>query len=406
MEPLLLCILWVLCAKRPLRPEEFYHALWSGLSLKGLADSELPDITISDAGGSANRCVISSSKGLAEITKAEKPTVQFIHESVRDFLLKSGGLHELWPDLGFDWEIPSHERLKQCCYAYMHYHLVHTPVSKLLSEAKPNLQREGSKDYPFLEYASQHVLYHADVAADAIPQDEFLSRFPIPNWISIINLFERYQARRYSPKANLLYILAEKDFSNLIRTRLHGDPRTDILGERYRYPLFTALAHGNKGSVAALLNSPSTICDGVDIAEGLNCRKDLKEYQNRTPLSWAAQDGRAGIVKLLLQTGTAINDVDGEGRTSLSRASWNGHEAVARILIDKGADINTSDNFGSTPLLGALWNGHEAVARLLIEKGADVNVSDKDGWTPLLRALRNGHEAVARLLIDKGADSV
>lgn len=38
MEDLLLCILWILYAKRPLQPKEFYHALWSGLSLKGLVD--------------------------------------------------------------------------------------------------------------------------------------------------------------------------------------------------------------------------------------------------------------------------------------------------------------------------------------------------------------------------------
>ncbi|KAH6985509.1 hypothetical protein EDB80DRAFT_590756 [Ilyonectria destructans] len=30
MEDLLLCIFWILHAKRPLRPTEFYHALWSG----------------------------------------------------------------------------------------------------------------------------------------------------------------------------------------------------------------------------------------------------------------------------------------------------------------------------------------------------------------------------------------
>lgn len=44
--------------------------------------------------------VVASSKGLAEVTKSRnKPTVQFIHESVRDFLIKDGGLCELWPHL-------------------------------------------------------------------------------------------------------------------------------------------------------------------------------------------------------------------------------------------------------------------------------------------------------------------
>lgn len=104
IEALQLCILWILYAKTPLRPQEFYHALWSGLSLKGLSDSQIPDITVlgTDAGvHTVSRYVISSSKGLAETTKSSRPTIQFIHESVRDFLIKDKGLYELWPGLGF-----------------------------------------------------------------------------------------------------------------------------------------------------------------------------------------------------------------------------------------------------------------------------------------------------------------
>ncbi|EPS45070.1 hypothetical protein H072_967 [Dactylellina haptotyla CBS 200.50] len=88
MEDFILCILWVLYAAWPLRPEEYYHALWSGLSLKGLADKELPSTTGQDATDMIQSCVISSSKGIVEITKSIRPTVQFIHESVRDFLIK------------------------------------------------------------------------------------------------------------------------------------------------------------------------------------------------------------------------------------------------------------------------------------------------------------------------------
>jgi hypothetical protein len=104
MEDLLLSIMWILLAKRPLNPGEYYHAIWSGLSLKGLADVEMPSVNTSDASDCFNKCIISSSKGLAEITKARNPTVQFIHESVRDFLIRDKGLYQLWPELGTDWE--------------------------------------------------------------------------------------------------------------------------------------------------------------------------------------------------------------------------------------------------------------------------------------------------------------
>ncbi|KAJ5675423.1 hypothetical protein N7462_008320 [Penicillium macrosclerotiorum] len=412
MEALLLCILWILYAKDPLRPQEFYHALWSGLSPKGLVDARIPDASVQDASvqdtsagiNKFSKYVISSSKGLAETTQSSHPRVQFIHESVRDFLVKDRGLYELWPELRFNSESLSHEKLKQCCSFYMKNNLISTSVSRLLSKSDTNGRKEISNEYPFLEYASQNILYHANAAAKSVPQDRFLSLFPVSDWTNANNLFEKFKNRKYTPSASLLYILADKGFSNLIRSRLKEDPQIHIFGERYRYPLFAALANGNKDAVAALLGLSSWIYNGIDITEGLGQRKDLKAYENRTPLTWASQSGRAGIARLLLQARTAVDDMDRGGRTPVSRASEGGFETVVNLLIDQGADVNTRDKDGRTPLQVASSNGHKAVARLLIEKGADVNTSNQWGWTPLHGASSNGHKAVARLLIEKGAD--
>ncbi|KAJ5899984.1 hypothetical protein N7495_004728 [Penicillium taxi] len=407
MEALQLCILWILYLKIPLRPHEFYHALWSGFSLKGLVDSQIPDIAILETGARANiviRYVISSLKGLAETTKSDQSTIQFIHEFVRDFLIKDKGLYELWPELEFDCGSLGHEKLKECCNLYINHTLICASVDRLPSESTSNNQKKTLTKYPFLEYASQNILYHANAAAIIVLQDTFLSYFPVSRWISTSNIFEKFKNRKYTSSASLFYILADKGHPALIRAKLKVDPQIHVFGERYNYPIFAGLASGNKDAVAALLNSPSRIYNGVDITEGLNHRKDLKEYKNRTPLSWAAQDGRAEIVELLLQERTICNELDRGGGTPLSRASLNGHETVARILIDKGADVNTSDNNGWTPLQSASSKGHETLARLLIDKGADINTSDNNGWTPLYWALSNGHETLARLLIDKGAD--
>lgn len=171
MEALLLCILWILYAKRPLQPKEFYHALWSGLSLQSMADDQVPDFTVPPSGGSLNRVeryVIGSSKGLAEITKSAQPTVQFIHESVRDFLIKDKGLYELWPELGFDSESLSHEKLKQCCNLYMSHPLVHASVSKLPSASNSRGAAEISREFPFLEYANQNILYHCKRCRESV----------------------------------------------------------------------------------------------------------------------------------------------------------------------------------------------------------------------------------------------
>ncbi|RYP39319.1 hypothetical protein DL768_010725 [Monosporascus sp. mg162] len=78
MADLLLCIQWILYAKRPLKREEFYFAVVSGLEPEQAMVEWNPKYITTDA---MNLFVLSSSKGLAEITRSKDHTVQFIHES-------------------------------------------------------------------------------------------------------------------------------------------------------------------------------------------------------------------------------------------------------------------------------------------------------------------------------------
>ncbi|KAI1170090.1 hypothetical protein F4777DRAFT_570567 [Nemania sp. FL0916] len=155
MADLLLGIQWILYAKELLTPEEFYFALVSALSPESLSEWNHENVTKDDI----NRFVSSSSKGLAEITKSESGTVQFIHESVRDFLLKDGGIYELWTDLEPDFQSQSHNQLKLCCYAYLK-----TDISRYFSfdqelplaffQEAEALRRLLLEKFLFLEYAT------------------------------------------------------------------------------------------------------------------------------------------------------------------------------------------------------------------------------------------------------------
>ncbi|KAL0939597.1 uncharacterized protein CTRU02_206207 [Colletotrichum truncatum] len=404
-ESLLICVLLILCARRPLRPDEFSHALWSGLLMQDLADSEPPNLTETGAELSAERYVIGSSKGLAEVTKTKNPRVQFIHESVSDFLLKSGGLHQLWPDLGFEWRIQSHEKLKQCCQVYMNHDSVHLGTKAILLRDSASSPSNISSKYPFLEYASQSVLYHAELAAEGIPQDGFLSRFNTREWISTVNYFEKYRLRRFTADASLIYILAEKDCPNLIHTVLSEHPTAGITvkGERFCYPIFTALAHRNKASVAALLHSPSTIVEGTNVTQGLFRIEDFKDFKRRTPLTWAVQEGRVGLLSILLKIGAIIDERDGEGCSALKRAFECNKAATVKYLINNNADVDIGGLSGPTALHKASKMGSETAVRLLIENGAKINARNSNGSTALHEASVRKSEAIARLLIENGA---
>jgi hypothetical protein len=109
------------------------------------------------------RFILNSSKGLAEAIQLKKGNkiVQFIHEWVRDLLLKEGGLRTLWPDVGDDFSTQSHDTLKDCCTTYL------------------NLDLPKPKSDPFLQYATQSVLWHANnAAAGGSGQGKFLEDFP------------------------------------------------------------------------------------------------------------------------------------------------------------------------------------------------------------------------------------
>jgi hypothetical protein len=112
MPELRLCTQWVLFATRPLKPQELYFAVHIGIGQNMSTSWDLESLTIDDI----RRFVQSSSKGLAEVTKSKEPTVQFIHESVRDFLLGKGG-KTLWPTFSEQFVGHSHDILKDCCLA-------------------------------------------------------------------------------------------------------------------------------------------------------------------------------------------------------------------------------------------------------------------------------------------------
>ena len=219
MEELILCLQWILYTKYPLRQEEVYYAILSGTDPELLTSSTSEEITTQDM----ERFILSCSKGLAETTRLKARTVEFIHESVREFLLGKNGFSKLRLELGRGL---SHDRLKQCCYnSVMIDTSAFLPSDMELpaasSEKAKGLRESISQKWPFLKYAVRNVLYHADVAdGQGVSQRAFVKNFALSKWILLDNLFEKFQIRRHTSGASLLYILTKRNLSNLIRIQL------------------------------------------------------------------------------------------------------------------------------------------------------------------------------------------
>ncbi len=118
------------------------------------------------------------------------------------------------------------------------------------------------------------------------------------------------------------------------------------------------------------------------------------------PLLQAATQGRADIVKVLLDHGADINA--GQGNfIPLSAAASKGHLEVVKLLLDRGADIDAkSPDFGYTALWWAAWTGKTNVAQLLLERGANCCVASRDlgADTPLEAAHAKGHDVIVTLI--------
>jgi hypothetical protein len=199
-KELVLCIQWLLFAKQPLSPEQLYYAIKAGGDPVDITEWD-PEVITQDV---IHRYILNSSKGLAEITTLNEPKVQFIHESVRDFLWKEDGLGRIWPELKTNFPGQSHERLKQCCLKYLSFDFAaRLGISDRDSSTTPSdeaarLRKSAAQKFPFLKYAAQNLLFHADAAEGAgISQADFLDNFQPYQWVKFHDLFENFQERRH-----------------------------------------------------------------------------------------------------------------------------------------------------------------------------------------------------------------
>ncbi|OJJ46829.1 hypothetical protein ASPZODRAFT_43650, partial [Penicilliopsis zonata CBS 506.65] len=254
LEDLFVCLQWILYSKRPLTPFELFFAIQSR-DVRELSSAEPPEDT-----ESVRRFILSSSKGLAELSKSRRPNAQFIHESVRDYLLRDGGMQSLLVDLQVGLAHSSHDLLRHCCDNYMAMVVQSHPAGwPNLPDAKSHeaavLRKEISEKFPLLPYVVEFLIKHADDAeGEGIQQDSWVDGFPLKSWIYLHNIFEKHQVRRYKDSARLVYILAENDLANLMKAGMQRGLYTNLnsSGGRYGSPIRVAFLRGSKGVLEIL----------------------------------------------------------------------------------------------------------------------------------------------------------
>ena len=171
-------------------------------------------------------------------------------------------------------------------------------------------------------------------------------------------------------------------------------------------PLSLACTNGNAEIVELLLKA------GADPNAALP--------GGETPLMTGSRVGSLASVKALLSRGATVdNKDDRRGQTALMWAAAEGHARVVEMLIEVGADLHHRLPSGFTPLLFAVREGRTDIVRVLLKAGADVNETvpveggrrrgyggrlPPAGASALLVAVANAHFELAAHLLDAGAD--
>lgn len=307
--------------------------------------------------------------------------VQFIHESVRDFLLKDGGLYDLWPELGADPAGVSHDRLRECCQNY---------INTDTMPSKPWTLGLDS-DYaplPLLGYASYHILNHAARSALSISHKQFFETFRFGFWYQIVSHIDEYCPEGHqelwpdTERPSLLYALAAYNCSDLIRTLCRDGPVFGRKEGRHHYPLLAALVNGHCQAAQALLDLQKSSTLRWPVWELVDC-KNAEHHEH--PMLWALQNGQKVVASLLLNAKDLIfTTLCRDGRDMLSWAAEAGSEEVIAWIVRVGklADmIDRPDEADKRPLAYATAYKRIEMISVLRAYGADMNATNLKGRT-------------------------
>ncbi|KAH8898200.1 hypothetical protein GQ53DRAFT_802609 [Thozetella sp. PMI_491] len=444
-----LCVLWVLFAKRPLSPDELYMAILAGLGPDPLhlAFNAL-EVTEEDK----MRFILDCSKGIVKIVPSPEPMVQFIHESVRGFLLQKGLAHICPPsERGF--EGPANDLLKYCCDSYLsnvadsvqklHSHY---PQTSKLADIRGSIKQQ----FPFLDYAARHVLHHAEAAqAEGVSQHAFLDQFLLSKWVDMSNILERSSRRRHSLSVSLLYILAEANHSHLIGACRTNHQFYQVEDERYGTPLHAAAVCGSRDALARLIEAesqrqpatavlrqistdftanvtkctwtsrrykyergPAALQPLLDSSNGLLVRFLIASRKNMSTLcdTWrdlvlddALRRDRGSLMQLL-EAGFNVQEADASARV-LQKAAIHGWQEIVEKTLEGGCGgINTTDSKGLGVLSLAARAGHGTIVRTLLKfESLDIWSRDSGGKTPIMHASHGGCANTLRHLLAASA---
>jgi ankyrin repeat protein len=395
---------WIYLAREPLSLTEFrftmaFDADRRFSSILGLTDSD--DYVDSD--GRMQELVKKLSGGLAEVSHGiSKAAVQFIHQSVNDFIAE-GGLSSLTSrgsNGKGDYQSPvsgysrgrGHDQFSKFCCQYI---ATADVMSCDLRNGK-NLETH----FPFIKYACSSLFFHAQEAEkehclqpQSLLEDlQWPSQRVLQRWIGLFDVVNAECPVYLGNNMSLFQIASLFCLSSVVKLLLDKGVDINSKDGSKCTALYLAAAMGDEEMMKMLL------AHGADTEAAYFSR-------DSTALQLAASRGDEVIVRLLLAKGADVTHRDISGRVALHHAAEQGHEKIMKLLLDKKNNIGDRDRYGNTAVHLAVEEGREKALQLLFARDADIMATKDNGETAIHIAAKKGQEHVLRWLLRQRLDS-
>ncbi|KAL6798490.1 ankyrin repeat protein [Trichoderma sp. SZMC 28012] len=465
---------WVLFAERPLSAQELREALATDKEMTCTTVSELRSHdSWSDTLKDFEKHVRHISRGLVEFHTREiweqyEPggedsdrEVQFIHQSVADYILGKFLSHVGFGDASQSQIGAGHFEISRSCLRYL--------ALREVSEGARLSRGTFSARFPLVPYVVRSVFHHIrEVEREGIPQHDLLQLIQWDRQSKFLRKIARIWRvmdpnNAHAPTGwpfigatplHLLVALGSKSAFDALLQK--DDVEIDGRDSDGNTPLFIALRDCHQNIALALLNrsiewQPRHGAINQDIIQDkdTNARSyhfvdiNAENDDGETPLMIALALDAEEVLLKLFEAGAhlfgqptwpifyAIRDrnktlllkllgrnfeLNGAVYFALKELSYKGCDNVLEKFLSellkaggnthKSQDFNKSyedeDDYDDEALLLASRRGQTAIVNLLLSHGASATSRNKFGRFPLLVAAENGHEPIVKLLLENG----
>lgn len=188
-------------------------------------------------------------------------------------------------------------------------------------------------------------------------------------------------------------------FNNLdaMSLLIHRGSKLDIIDNDGRSILYIPIKYGFIKMLNLLLYFNKTNI-GISLI-------DIKDKNNNIPIHYAIEFNNIEAIKLLIENGSDMNDVDNNEFNSLHLAIQTENIDIVKLILNTRIDINARINTGENALHLASNYQNIEICKLLINAGININARDfENEFSSLDYSINNNNYEITKLLLDNDID--